>query len=85
VGLFTIELELGRETRAMIERVVGVACAALERTAANASMTVELGQHTRDTLTTVAPTGSEEPGKARGALGGLVDKTRDEAKRVTGT
>lgn len=85
MGLFTIELELGRETRAMIERVVGDTCATLERMAANASMTVELGKETRDTLLTVAPPTSEESGKAREALGGLVEKTRDEAKRVTGT
>ncbi len=84
MGLFTIEFELGRETREMIERVVTQACVVADRVAANASVRVELGEKTRETLATlVSP--REEAGKARDALGGIVERARDEARRVTGS
>ena len=83
MGLFTIEFELGRETRSMIERVAAEVCAAAERIAASTSVNVELGPQTRETLKTVA-VGSEAAKESDAALGGIVAKARDEAKRVTG-
>ena len=80
MGLFTIESELGRETRSMIERVATEICAAAERIAASTFIGVELGPETRETLETLA---AAEKGGA--ALGGIVGTARDEAKRVTGS
>ena len=62
MGLFTIEFELGPQTRAMVERV-----------AATAVMRVELGP---ETLKTIADLKS--PGKAREAIEGLLRKRQDD-------
>ncbi len=84
MGLFTIEFELGRETREMIERVVTQTCVAVERVAHNASVEVELGEKTREVVSRLAPI-EEGTGKTRDAVGGIVEKAREEAKRVTGS
>jgi hypothetical protein len=84
MGLFTIEFELGRETRRMIERAVAEVCAAGERVATNALVQVELGERTRDTLERLNSP-SDEARKTAEGLGGVVAKARDEAKRVTGS
>jgi hypothetical protein len=47
--LFTVQLELGPETRAMIERV-----------AANTVMQLELGPKTRETIKALLPTDSKK-------------------------
>jgi hypothetical protein len=49
--LFTVQLELGPETRAMIERV-----------AANTVMQLELGPKTRETIKALLPTDSKKEG-----------------------
>lgn len=49
VTLFTVQLELGPDTRAMIERV-----------AANAVMHLELGPETRETLKALRPRDSNK-------------------------
>jgi hypothetical protein len=49
VTLFTVQLELGPETRAMIERV-----------AANAAMHLELGPKTRETIKALVPKDSKK-------------------------
>jgi hypothetical protein len=49
--LFTVQLELGPETRAMIERV-----------AANTVMHLELGPKTRETIKALLPTDSKKEG-----------------------
>jgi hypothetical protein len=63
VGLFTIEFEIGPETRAMIERVTQAALVRLE---------LGLNAETRQTIMDVVPTPSK--GKAREALEGLMGK-----------
>lgn len=83
MGLFTIEFELGRETRGMVERVVAnlvaETCALAERVVTDAAVQVELGEKTREALVRLVP-----PDKAgRAAAGGIIDKARDEAKRIT--
>jgi hypothetical protein len=67
MGLFTIEFEIGPETRAMIERVMQTALVRLE---------LGLTAETRQTIVDVVPTPSK--GKAREALGGLIGKDASE-------
>ena len=82
MGLFTVEFELGPETRGMVERVAARTCAAVENVATTAIVQVELGEQTREMLGALAVPG-EGAGKAREAVGGIVKKARNEAKRVT--
>jgi hypothetical protein len=82
MGLFTVEFELGPETRGMVERVAARTCAAAEKVATTAIVQVELGEQTREMLGALAVPG-EGAGKAREAVGGIVKKARDEAKRVS--
>ncbi len=67
MALFTIELELGAETRGMIERVMQ-----------EALLRIELGMtpETRETIVEVFPTPSK--GKAREVIEGLVGKEASE-------
>ena len=51
--LFTVQLELGPETRAMIEKV-----------AAKTVIQLELGPKTRETIKALMPTDSEEGGES---------------------
>jgi hypothetical protein len=67
VGLFTIEFEIGPETRGMIERVMQTALVRLE---------LGLTEETRQTIVDVIPTPSK--GKAREALEGLMGKDASE-------
>jgi hypothetical protein len=67
VGLFTIEFEIGPETRGMIERVMQTALVRLE---------LGLTDETRQTIVDVIPTPSK--GKAREALEGLMGKDASE-------
>jgi hypothetical protein len=67
VSLFTIEFEIGPETRAMIERVMQTALVRLE---------LGLTDETRQTIVEVVPTPSK--GKAREALEGLMGKDASE-------
>ena len=77
MGLFTIEFEIGRETRGMIERVATETGAMLERVATTAVIQLELGPKTLETIETVG-TVSKQGGKAREAIGGLFGRG-DEA------
>ena len=65
VNLFTVQLEIGPETRAMIERV-----------AANAVMHLELGPKTREMIEALPPKDSNE-----GENEGLLRKGVDAALR----
>lgn len=67
MSLFTIEFEIGPETRAMIERVMQTALVRLE---------LGLTDETRQTIVEVVPTPSK--GKAREALEGLMGKDASE-------
>lgn len=67
MGLFTIEFEIGPETRGMIERVMQTALVRLE---------LGLTDETRQTIVDVIPTPSK--GKAREALEGLMGKDASE-------
>ena len=67
MGLFTIEFEIGPETRATIERVMQTALLRLE---------LGLTAETRQTIVDVVPTPSK--GKAREALEGLIRKDPSE-------
>lgn len=62
VTLFTVQLEIGPETRAMIERV-----------AANAVMHVELGPKTREMIKALRPSDSNEEDEGEGLLRKGVD------------
>jgi hypothetical protein len=63
VALFTIEFEIGPETRATIERVMQTALLRLE---------LGLTEETRQTIVDVVPAPSK--GKTREALEGLIKK-----------
>jgi hypothetical protein len=67
VNLFSVQLELGPETRAMIERV-----------AANSMMQLELGPKTRETLKALLP--HEKSRKKEGAEG-LIRKGADAVRK----
>ena len=65
--LFTVQLELGPETRAMIERV-----------ATTAVVQLELGPKTRKTMEAMGiAVGMSKKGKAAGAIEGLLGKGAD--------
>jgi hypothetical protein len=57
VNLFTVQLELGPETRAMIERV-----------AANSVIQLEFGPKTRETIKALLPTDSKKKEGVEGLL-----------------
>ena len=69
MALFTIEFELGAETRAMIERVAQTALVRLE---------LGLSADTRETIVEVIPTPSK--GKTREVIEGLVGKDEREER-----
>jgi hypothetical protein len=70
VALFTIEFELGPETRTMVERVMQTALVRLE---------LGLTQETRETIVEVVPAPSK--GKAREVIEDLVGKDADEERQ----
>jgi hypothetical protein len=65
VTLFTVQLELGPETRAMIERV-----------AANTVMHLELGPKTRETIKALLPMDSNK----KEGVAGVLRKGADAAR-----
>jgi hypothetical protein len=67
LGLFTIEFEIGPQTRAMIERVTETALVRLE---------LGLTPETRQTIADAVPAPSK--GKAREAIEGLIGKDPNE-------
>jgi hypothetical protein len=67
VTLFSVQLELGPETRAMIERV-----------AANAVMHLELGLKTRETIKAVLPVPTDSNKKED--VAGVLRKGADAAR-----
>ena len=69
MALFTIEFEIGPETRALIERVMQTAHLRLD---------VGLTPETRQTIVDVVPTPSK--GKAREALEGLIGRETSDEK-----
>jgi hypothetical protein len=66
VTLFTVQLEVGPETRAMIERV-----------AMNAVMNLELGPETREAIKALVPTASNK----KEGVEALLRKGADAARR----
>ncbi len=82
MDLFTIKLELGAETRALIERIATETHATAERVATTAVIHLELGEKTRATIEAlgVAQGGGQ---KTRDAVEGLVEKARAGAKRAS--
>lgn len=67
VTLFTVQLELGPETRAMIERV-----------AANAVMHLELGPETRETIRAALP---PRDSNRKEGVAGVLREGADAAQR----
>ena len=72
MGLFTVELELGRETRGMVERVARETREMVERVAKTTAIEIELGPKTRETLHHLEEDAVEET--AEDKLGRLVGK-----------
>ncbi len=71
MGLFTVELEFGAETRATIERVAAI----VERAATRAAVELELGPHTREVITHFfESTAKSGDSGARQKIGGLIGK-----------
>ena len=66
--LFTVQLELGPETRAMIERV-----------ATSAVMHLELGPKTRETIKAVVPVPTDS--KKKEGVEGLLSKGAEAVRR----
>ena len=50
MGLFTVELEMGQETRAMIERIAADAREMVERVVTTGAVEIELGPQTREVI-----------------------------------
>ena len=72
MGLFTVELEVGRETRAMIERIAQETRGTVEKVATTAAIELELGPETRDVLAHIFD--SSRDSRAREKIGGLLGK-----------
>ena len=71
MGLFTVELEIGRQTRAMIEGIAAM----VERVATAAAIELELGPETREVLAHFFESTAERgDSSAREKNGGLVGK-----------
>ena len=75
MGLFTVELEIGRETRAMIERIADDTRAMVERVAATGAVELELGPQTREVMAHFFE--SRGDSSVREKIGGLVGKATD--------
>jgi hypothetical protein len=75
VGLFTVELEMGQETRAMIERIAADTRAMVERVVTTGAVEVELGPQTREVMARFfEPRGDSS---VREKVGGLVGRATD--------
>jgi hypothetical protein len=71
VGLFTVELEIGRETRAMIERIAADAREMIERRATTGAIELEFGPQTREVM---AHLFESRDSSVREKIGGMVGK-----------
>jgi hypothetical protein len=72
VGLFTVELEMGQETRAMIERIAADTRAMVERVVTKGAVEVEVGPQTREVLAHFFE--SRGDSSVREKIGGVVGK-----------
>ena len=72
MGLFTVELEIGRETREMIERIAADTRAMVERVATTGAVELELGPQTREVIAHFFE--PRDSSGVREKLGGLVGK-----------
>ena len=73
MGLFTVEVEIGRETRTMIERIAADTQVMVERVATTGAVELELGPKTREVLAHFFE--SSRDTTAREKIGGLLGKT----------
>ena len=69
MGLFTVEVELGQETRATIERIAAM----VERAVTTAAVQLELGPETREVMAHFFESRSGES-SAREKIGGLLGR-----------
>jgi hypothetical protein len=77
VGLFTVELEMGEQTRAMIERIAADTRAMVERVATSGAVELELGPQTREVVAHFFESRDESSG-VREKLGGLVGRSTEQ-------
>ncbi len=75
MGLFTVELEVGRETRGMIERIAVDTRAMVERVATTGVLELELGPQTREVIAHFFESRGDTG--VREKIGGLVGKATD--------
>lgn len=75
MGLFTVELEIGRETRAMVERIAADTRAMVERVATSRAVELELGPRTREVIAHVFQPHGESG--VREKIGGLVGRATE--------
>ncbi len=75
MGLFTVELEIGRETRAMIERIADDTRSMVERIATSRGVELELGPQTREVIAHFFE--SRGDNSMREKIGGLIGKASD--------
>jgi hypothetical protein len=76
VGLFTVELEIGRETRAMIERIASDTRAMAEKVATTAAVQLELGPKTRETMAHFFESSGDS--STREKIGGLLGRASSD-------
>ena len=75
MGLFTVELEMGQETRAMIERIAADTREMVERVVTTGAVEIELGPQTREVIAHFFE--SRGDSSVREKIGGLVGKAAD--------
>ena len=71
MGLFTVELEIGRETRGMIERLAADTREMIEGLATNGRVELELGPQTREVMAHLL---ESDDSSVREKIGGMVGK-----------
>jgi hypothetical protein len=76
VGLFTVELEMGQETRAMIERIAADTREMVERVATTGAVELELGPQTREVMAHFFE--SRGDSSVREKVGGLVGRMTEQ-------
>jgi hypothetical protein len=75
MGLFTVELEIGRETRGMIERIAADTRAMVERVATSRAVELEMGPQTREVMAHLFE--SRDDASVREKIGGLVGRATE--------
>ena len=75
MGLFTVELEIGHQTRAMIEGIAADTRAMVERVATSGAIELELGPQTREVMAHFFESRVES--SVREKIGGIVGKAAD--------